>query len=542
MAIIIPSKNIYGDIKNPKVRDNVIERIEVGAVEVVPNNDYETPVYNETFILHQNESKIKGKGDTQVGYHIQGVVGTLASSGSIIYDTYSTISEIKIRKNENNRLVSKLLVGIKESGSSYTQITKTFSNISYRYNVNKSLTFTGVSNENEHFGYFDFDKIIAYNGDKEEFETERNILDLRKLKTSFTWNGTSFDIEISENNDYDISTQTTANIGSDKYTLSSVCNLSIDEPYKTQELEWEEDNEFFTIKNIKVLVARDFYSCANLVTSGAAFNSVYPAEVIQIKQAVKKSEITIYGNTIGIDIVDKTVYINGETKKKVYSVDGNELMQTTNYIDYTAHNKIKLHLKRGQGPAWNGYGILAEPNRELQVNDKLYYNGEIALVADYGNEGYQVGIIVNDGGEFYKKIGDTIDCYVNSSPDIKNQIQDFFGNTANKYANGKETATIRCGMNEYYEYNGFITNADGSISLSQGNIAISTKQTDKNMTFSIGDEVIPMVRTGEGYEKFMSVYNDGTPKVFRVLGVDMVYDGAVWQELTLQEKMREQSS
>ena len=47
MAIIIPSKNIY-EKQNPKVRDNVIERIEVGAVEVVPNNEYGAVVYDIT--------------------------------------------------------------------------------------------------------------------------------------------------------------------------------------------------------------------------------------------------------------------------------------------------------------------------------------------------------------------------------------------------------------------------------------------------------------------------------------------------------------
>ena len=51
MAILIPSKNIY-DKQNPKVRDNVIERIEVGAVEVVPDNEYETPVYNQQYTPH----------------------------------------------------------------------------------------------------------------------------------------------------------------------------------------------------------------------------------------------------------------------------------------------------------------------------------------------------------------------------------------------------------------------------------------------------------------------------------------------------------
>ena len=49
MAIVIPSSKTYNR-QNPKVRDNVIERIEVGAVEVVPDNEYKTPVYNEKFL------------------------------------------------------------------------------------------------------------------------------------------------------------------------------------------------------------------------------------------------------------------------------------------------------------------------------------------------------------------------------------------------------------------------------------------------------------------------------------------------------------
>jgi hypothetical protein len=56
------------------------------------------------------------------------------------------------------------------------------------------------------------------------------------------------------------------------------------------------------------------------------------------------------------------------------------------------------------------------------------------------------------------------------------------------------------------------------------------------MFFKIGDEVIPMVRTGDGTDKFMSVYKDGSPKVFIVIGTKIYFDGAIYQELTLQEK------
>lgn len=56
------------------------------------------------------------------------------------------------------------------------------------------------------------------------------------------------------------------------------------------------------------------------------------------------------------------------------------------------------------------------------------------------------------------------------------------------------------------------------------------------MTFDIKNEVIPMVFGADGRDRPMSRYNDGSPKVFNVVGRKMIYDGAVWQELTLQEK------
>lgn len=74
------------------------------------------------------------------------------------------------------------------------------------------------------------------------------------------------------------------------------------------------------------------------------------------------------------------------------------------------------------------------------------------------------------------------------------------------YKNGKETAVIRCSVPE-----------DLSI-------------------FEIGDEVIPMVFGADGVDRPMSRYKDGTQKVFNVVGTKFIYDGAVWQELTLQEK------
>ena len=90
-----------------------------------------------------------------------------------------------------------------------------------------------------------------------------------------------------------------------------------------------------------------------------------------------------------------------------------------------------------------------------------------------------------------------------------------------QYKNGKETATILCGINDYYSTDGNMV-----ISPQDGNI-------DK-MTFDIYDEVIPFVMSNNGDDAPMSMSNNGI-KSFIVLGCRTIYDGAVYQELHLQE-------
>ena len=55
------------------------------------------------------------------------------------------------------------------------------------------------------------------------------------------------------------------------------------------------------------------------------------------------------------------------------------------------------------------------------------------------------------------------------------------------------------------------------------------------MSFKMYDQVIPMVYGADGKDRPMSKNQDGSPKVFQVLGSKIYYDGAVWQELSLQE-------
>lgn len=101
-------------------------------------------------------------------------------------------------------------------------------------------------------------------------------------------------------------------------------------------------------------------------------------------------------------------------------------------------------------------------------------------------------------------------------------IDTVYNEVLSEYSNGKETATIRCSINDYYDEN--------------GDLAISAnKNNELPMTFKLYDKVIPMVFRTNGKDSAMSSYNNGDAKIFQVVGIKPKYNGAVWQELTLQE-------
>ena len=91
-----------------------------------------------------------------------------------------------------------------------------------------------------------------------------------------------------------------------------------------------------------------------------------------------------------------------------------------------------------------------------------------------------------------------------------------------QYKNGKETATVLCSISDYYDEN--------------GEKVISERGGTINQKFSMYDVVVPMKYSKIGEEIPISRYQNGKRKEFYVVGIKLIYDGAVWQELTLQEK------
>lgn len=105
-----------------------------------------------------------------------------------------------------------------------------------------------------------------------------------------------------------------------------------------------------------------------------------------------------------------------------------------------------------------------------------------------------------------------------TTPSIKEAMSTVY--EVNK--NGKETVTLKCSVNDYYDYD-------------SGEKVIDVSTADK-MLFEVDDEVIPMKMTANGTELPLSTNPDGTPKVYRVVGVEQSQGGIIWQTLTLIEK------
>jgi hypothetical protein len=102
----------------------------------------------------------------------------------------------------------------------------------------------------------------------------------------------------------------------------------------------------------------------------------------------------------------------------------------------------------------------------------------------------------------------------------KGQIESELNKIVKTYNKGKQTAKILCSIGEYYD--------------SDGKKVISTLTSEK-MSFNLYDEVVPMVKNSLGFDEPMSLNDDGNYNIFSVLGSKIYFDGAVWQELSLQE-------
>lgn len=560
MALIISSKNIF-DIDNPKVISNQIDKIESSVVDVVLDNKYNEAVSNNDIY-----EGFKKEGDPIPDKDVK-LLNTL---GKVIYFIGAYIyadNQYYISKTINipiqydiAHIVDSILLGLNKDGE--TNIKYSCSGEVNIGTTNAAIVVSVITNgmalESWSSGALP---------PSEFYPTE---------KTSAAFNIPTDDNVSYTNND----------------AIDTVVTAEIDIPTK--------DN-LGTVTASKVTIdGQDYLQldlqnilCGIRITKLAARGNAFPLPSnsnsymgsfqggVYTEYIPKRVSISVYGNTIGIDLKDNTVTIgNG---KQTYSFTGNELLQTGSDIE------TDIGLTKYNTDNVFSYDIIAYKGIKVKVGDKIRYSNQDLQVATVNED--KITFTNTEFGNDLEVDSTIVAEYFADAIDIR------YNKVIDEWRNGKEVATIRCGITDYYDENDNLVvspyGKKSNVRISLGDdlfskddyidYEISTtsglnvgdileykgerttysydgdyyyvrvlkngafaqkagqgyftaqKVEELPMTINIGDTVIPYVFGANGKDKPMSLYSNGNPKKFNVVGKRLISDGGVWQTLTLQE-------
>lgn len=516
MAIKIPSKNIY-DIDNPKIRDNMIDNVNVEQTVIKPNNEYDVSVYNEkitNFELIDKETvnyNIKSAGFSQTGGGVTSVVGEMNYVG--IDNQKTSLKNLKIPILQTNKYIDKIKNGLNRDEENEIKVSL-YGNLE-RGTATATWNATYVSQNN-----FDVTKGDIITTATKTVETNYSI----PKKVEYLYNGTLYTIQ------NEISTIDVGNIATASFTTETIDNT-----------------DYFVID-------LEIFCSLRIVKMGGAYNNYYGSFSLDGEYehfTPLEIEITLYGNTIGIDLTDGSVtYGSGN---KPFLLSGNELIQHKETINYAnvkgfSHNGAGLtingnennmlvvngtcvvpsgtvgryHINLGVVSLPKGKYILKGMPKAIGMSALILHNTEVSTIAESFYEPIKFYLEEQQDLTFYFAVSDgSIFNNFIIAPEIINinNSEYLANNILKQYSKGKETATLLCDISDYYDESG------------EKVIDIKTE----NMSFRLHDEVIPYVFGADGKDKPMSKNQDGSAKVFEVVGSNIIYDGAVWQELTLQE-------
>jgi hypothetical protein len=497
MAILIPSSKIY-NIENPKIQNNVLEEIKVGSKKINSYADYDKIVFTNEYtgstVVSTSQSPLI---DTVVDRAYVGTSGSLTIYNISIahisgQQTFANIT-VKFPVVRDDYYVSSIKTGEDAYGEPNIKV-------SMRGTIEKGI-WKGKATA---VGY-DAEGNISASVSTTETELESVVqnthysFNMQQKIISWEQKGTAAAAP----------TDATAKVELDLGNL-----LEVNPEYETV------DGIDYINLNIKALA--NWMMHKGGVTTQYTHNS-FPFTISGLKGNYEKYtydtiSITIYGNTVGINLADYTLAVGNEETQNPFSlVEENELMQETNY---------KLSSLTEETDYWIG-----ESSYTSDGSSTTHYYTSVHLYNTYSTETWVT--YTTPSGTSYQVLipakatthSPAIDCTegyvtINSVYNHKPAIIVDFSKTLSSYENGKETATVRCSIGDYYDTENGLT---------------ITPKTDSKMTFEIGDKVVPMVRNSKGQDNALSSYSNGTAKVFNVVGEKYIYDGAVWQELTLRE-------
>lgn len=378
MAIVIPSKNIYSKSFDPVI-DNNIDRVEVGTKNAVPDNHYSETVYNEDvysgFVSNSQDIQDKQSQLFNPVVNINNPV-VYAYAAAIYADgQYYLSKNIKIPiQPDNKHLITSLLLGISKEGEK---------NIRYscKGKINKGTTNASIL------------LVASINGVAVQSWSTTLIppIDNGYFKSEeTTGNFTIADKDSVTITNGDGSISLTAEID-----IPTIDNLATVEASEVT----IDGKKYFSLDLQNIL-------CGIRITKGGGRITAMPMSA-QNKTALSGSisglpfveyipeivTLTVYGNTIGIDLKDKTVSIgNGN---KVFSFDGNELIQSTNTpTQESKYQGVINEWRNGKQtavitcPIADFYDENGDKVIDTSVSEKMLFDiGDIVIPYTYTNQG-----------------------------------------------------------------------------------------------------------------------------------------------------------
>lgn len=494
MAIIIPSKNIYS-MNNPKVRDNVVDNVSVGHTIVTPKNEYETPIYSVDIETNNLIQKYIDNYDIRDDTRYNNDTGAISLISFVSYaDHKFSEVEIEFPVIYDNKYQIPLL-GLDKNQNPWI-----------KYNIYGTTEKYSASAK--------WDASYSYSGNSTSIRITRGEISYNPLPSDERPSNLQIPTEISNPVD-------------DDRGLGLILYANAEEKLNDT-IDWAQVKYSVIQKNgIEYYKYNlSFLTSVRVVKLSGTFNSIseYNGEKLQLRGTSELYEpqqitVTIYGNTIGIDLTDGSITYGGGDKP--FSLSGNEILQSncTTIALYNANVTVVKAL--GVSSTTGNVALEINSIEYLLEDTHIYYQGEKATVIQYNSftKVAQIDCIYN--GKFHNSIGKDINIELESFTKLTHNLAN---NILSQYAKGKETATIRCSISDYYD--------------ESGAKVIDTKSD--RMSFHLHDQVIPMVYGYDGNDRTMSKYQDGSRKVFEVVGSNIFYDGAVWQELTLQEVLQSQ--
>jgi hypothetical protein len=496
MPIIIPSKNIYQK-DNPKVLSNYIDVANIDFNIVNPANQYDVSVFGKNYDIDDSQKQEVVMEDNSGLDPQQAIVGRLIyyCYAYAAYDNKKTYSvQVNIPLLKDNAYISNVKTGtyVDDMGETINNIK-----ISIFGDIEKGSATTTFPPSDSSNDFTPNDFTLTAN------ETQEGVLfDFPSpIESKFTYSV--------------LTAKTTVSLkdaGNVDFTEASIKTIDGVEYYVIG---------LSVMCDLRVLTWGGGYVSNNLDSSQTGTYTKYTA---------KRIEINIYGNTIGIDIEQKSYPLSYdlENAQNPHSVQGSELMQNIKMGQYLSRDLLSSYI--------NG----KETATLLCSISDYYYPNYVKEYKIFASDGQDISS--NDNVEY----DSTTQTYIFTFPDGDNIIS--ISDMSVYNPDMRETPTYRFSGNKIYITVSLSATFAQRVDIfgieftsrksQQEKKAISISDGSLPMTFEIGDLVVPFVFGADGKDKPMSAdksTDSPTPKVFRVVGVKFIYDGATMQELTLQE-------